>query len=175
MIDEYEKQAEQFLKDTDTTFKAEFVKHDKYFNDDNETRDIYQFTFKRGDREFKGTFGQSLAESCFKVWQKQGIRELNTEGLDKTNLKKFLIEVKARFGTLNGLVVKKDFVFPTAYDVLSSLTKYEVEDFKDFCNEYGYNEDSIKALDTYKAVREEWRNVQRLWTDKEIEALQEIN
>ena len=33
-MSEYNIQAENFLKKTNTTFKAEFVKFDKYFDDD---------------------------------------------------------------------------------------------------------------------------------------------
>jgi len=64
---------------------------------------------------------------------------------------------------------------PTAYDVLASLTKYEVGDFGDFCSAYGYDIDSRKAYKTYKAVLKEWKNVDRLFSSEQIELLQEIN
>ena len=60
MLSEYDKQATDFLKSTNTEFKAEFLKHDIHFEDD-EKRDIYKITLKRGDREFVFNFGQSLA------------------------------------------------------------------------------------------------------------------
>ena len=62
---------------------------------------------------------------------------------------------------------------PTAYDILACLTKYDPYSFEDFCLEYGYNEDSIKAHKTYKAVQKEYNNVTRLFDDV-IEELQEI-
>lgn len=64
---------------------------------------------------------------------------------------------------------------PTAYDVLACLTKYPVYSFEDFCSEYGYDTDSRKAYKTYKAVKREWENVDKLFTSEEIELLQEIN
>ena len=64
---------------------------------------------------------------------------------------------------------------PTSYDVLASVTKYEVGTFDDFCSEYGYDTDSRKALKTYKAVLREWKNIEKLFTAEQIEELQEIN
>lgn len=64
-------------------------------------------------------------------------------------------------------------VEPTMYDILTTLTKYDPETFEDFCSEYGYNTDSIKALNTYKAVQREFNGVNRLFNDI-LEELQEI-
>jgi hypothetical protein len=62
---------------------------------------------------------------------------------------------------------------PTMYDILTCLTKYNPETFEDFCGEYGYNTDSINALNTYKAVKREFNGVNRLFGDI-LEQLQEI-
>ena len=62
---------------------------------------------------------------------------------------------------------------PTMYDILTCLTKYDPETFENFCSEYGYNTDSIKALNTYKAVKREFNGVNRLFGDI-LEELQEI-
>jgi len=51
-MNNYEKQAEDFLKETKTEFKVKFVKHDLYFTDDKETRDIYKITLKKGNNKF---------------------------------------------------------------------------------------------------------------------------
>ena len=64
-------------------------------------------------------------------------------------------------------------VEPTMYDILTCLTKYNPETFENFCGEYGYNTDSIKALETYKAVQREFNGVNRLFSDV-LEQLQEI-
>lgn len=61
----FTKQANDFLKATKTTFKAEFIKNDYYFEGDNSTRDIYKCTFKRGNRQFSVEFGQSIANSDY--------------------------------------------------------------------------------------------------------------
>lgn len=62
---------------------------------------------------------------------------------------------------------------PTMYDILTCLEKYESRDFEDFCSNYGYDTDSIKALKTYKAVDREYKAVNRLFGDV-MEELQEI-
>ena len=62
-MSEYEKQALKFLKDTETTFKAEYQRHDLYFEDDKEERDIYKITLTRGNRSFDFNFGQSIANT----------------------------------------------------------------------------------------------------------------
>ena len=62
---------------------------------------------------------------------------------------------------------------PTMYDILTCLTKHNPETFEDFCNEYGYNTDSINAQKTYKAVKREFNGVNRLFNDI-LEQLQEI-
>jgi|ERR1019366_760342 hypothetical protein len=62
---------------------------------------------------------------------------------------------------------------PTAYDILSVLTKYEPDTFENFCGDYGYDTDSRRAEKTYKAVVKEWEGVSRLFADV-IEQLAEI-
>lgn len=59
---------------------------------------------------------------------------------------------------------------PTMYDVLTCLTKHDPETFKDFCANYGYDI-SKTAVKVYKAVSEEWENIQRLFTEEELELL----
>ena len=133
-MSDYDKQAEKFLTETDTEFKAEFVKNGLHFPDDKEPRDIYNITLTRKNKGINWVFkfGQSIN---------------NSDGETK----------------------------PSAYDVLAGLTSSDPETFKDFCDSFGYDEDSIKAEKTYKAVVKEWENVKNLWSEEEREKLQEIN
>lgn len=125
----YQEQATDFLKATNTTFAASFKTHDYYFSGDKETRDIYNVTLKNGSHRYRFTFGQSISNQ----------------------------------GTA-----------PTAYDVLACIEKYPVYDFADFCANYGYDEDSRSAFKTYKAVKREWENVNKLFTEDQLELLREI-
>lgn len=63
---------------------------------------------------------------------------------------------------------------PTAYDVLSCVTKNDPGTFSDFCSDFGYDTDSRKAEKTYFAVQEEYKNINMLFSDV-MDELQEIN
>ena len=62
---------------------------------------------------------------------------------------------------------------PTMYDVLSCLQKNEIGTFQDFCSDFGYNDDSIRAYKTYKAVLKEYNAVQSKLSDglDEVQAM----
>lgn len=72
-------------------------------------------------------------------------------------------------------IQSKEIKHPSNYDVLACLTKYDPGTFENFCSEFGYDTDSRKAFKTYKAVRREWKNIERLFTPEQIEQLAEIN
>jgi cytochrome c oxidase assembly protein Cox11 len=129
----YQQQATDFLKVTNTTFKATFKINGIYFADDKATRDIYSITLKNTAHKFTFKFGQSY----------------NNSNYGKTP--------------------------PTAYDVLSCLTKYDVGTFDDFCSDFGYDTDSRKAYKVYKAVLREWKNIKILFNSSQIELLQNIS
>jgi hypothetical protein len=64
---------------------------------------------------------------------------------------------------------------PTAYDVITCLTKNDPGDFEEFCREFGYDTDSRKAEKTYKAVVAEWKNVEACFSEEELAEMGEIN
>ena len=175
MKSEYEQQAEAFLKATNTEFKCEFLKHGKHFVDDKETRDIYRITLTRGKRSYTFNFGQSIVDSGFYYTKGRQVIQIDRSQLTNKNL---VLWIKLRdYDFLNnGKSDKIHYpVAPTAYDVLACLTKSDPDTFENFCYEYGYDEDSRKAEKIYNAVLDEWRNVCALFTDEEIEQLQEIS
>jgi hypothetical protein len=131
MKTDYQKQANDFLKKTGTTYKATFIKNDLYFTDDKEPRDIWRITLKRNGKRWSFRFGNSINAS-------------------QTN------------------------EAPTAYDVLATLTKYDVGSFNDFCFDFGYDTDSRKAEKIYKAVVKEFEHVDKMFSDV-INELAEIN
>jgi len=59
-MNEYEKQAEQFLADTETTLNIQYLRTGPYFHDDEESRDIYQFTLSNARGSYSAQFGDSL-------------------------------------------------------------------------------------------------------------------
>jgi hypothetical protein len=181
-VTNYNQLAIDFLESTNTTFSATYLRTGKYFTDDKDERDIYQIELKRGNRKYAFEFGQSIDNSGF--YYTKGKIKIR---LDRKYLAKDYFKGKAL--GLAGTIKMKDNDFmnngksdiihypvaPTAYDVLACLTKYDVGTFENFCSEFGYDTDSIKAEKTYNAVLNEWQNVCALFSDTEIEQLQEIN
>ena len=77
---EYEKQAQDFLASTGTELTVEYEGYRKYFPNDKKKRAVFEFTLRRGETEYKGTFGQSIAArdktpsaydilACLDYWQ----------------------------------------------------------------------------------------------------------
>lgn len=64
----------------------------------------------------------------------------------------------------------------TPYDVLACISSDTScpETFKDFCGEFGYEADSIKALQTFRRCSAFAKRLREFFTQEEIEALQEI-
>lgn len=60
---------------------------------------------------------------------------------------------------------------PTLYDVLSCLQKYDVGSFEDFCGDFGYDKDSRATHKIYKAVLKEWQNMEKMFSEDELELL----
>jgi len=181
-MNEYEQQAKDFCTKTNTTIKVDWLKYDKYFPDDKENRDIYGITLIKGQMSYYFTFGQSINNSGFKLryksgtakgkevhymWEEQAIKESKH---DKKLFEKFCIKTFGSMGNLEIVPPEQ----PTEYDILTGITKNNPETFENFCSEYGYDSDSIKALDTYKKVQDEWYNIERLYSLKEIEMMQEV-
>lgn len=139
---DYQKQAADLLESMGVKFSTRFLKHDTYFDDDKESRDIFRCTFARGVRESKS------------VDERQ----------------KFSI----RFGQSLNNSAGDGGTPPTAYDVVTCLTKNDPGSFQDFCGDFGYDTDSRKAEKTYKLVKKEWAKVSAFFTPDEFEKLQEI-
>jgi hypothetical protein len=63
---------------------------------------------------------------------------------------------------------------PTAYDFLACIQKYPILSFDEFCSDFGYDNDSISAMESYKAVLKEYAKVSSIFNGKELEELQKI-
>ena len=157
---DYQAQGTDFLKKTDVTMDVKFLRYDFHFDGDKAKRDIYEIVFKRGKRSFKFNFGQSINASG--KWFMYGQKNAGISHADKRPIPAFDWDKN------------KSYAIPSAYDVLTCLSKDDPGTFKDFCGNFGYDEDSRTAERTYKAVCDEWQNVKTIWTDSEIEKLQEI-
>lgn len=173
---DYQQQAIDFLHSTNTEFSAKFLKSGKHFDDDKEQRDIYEISLKRGNRSYTFKFGQSINCSgkykALTAYAKSLVGQKSFANEDEMKR----IKVVNRFSLIKSdFSLNKNFAEPTPYDVLACVTKYDPGTFEDFCSEFGYDTDSKRAEKTYKAVCDEWLNICKLFTDAEIEQLQEIN
>ena len=63
---------------------------------------------------------------------------------------------------------KKDILYSFIMDDVTGL------DFEEFCLEFGYDNDSIKALRTFEACKDETENFYRLFNEEEREILREL-
>lgn len=187
MSNDYLKQAKDFLTHTNTIFKCEFLRNDYYFTGDQSKRDIYLITLSRGNRQFSFEFGQSIANSI-KFEDKLSKNRYTSDGKSAgPHTLRYLYPEKfpknkndERFNDFK--IIKG--IEPTEYDVLACLTKYDVGSLEDFISEYGYTENYVKdhngkmvffdVKELYNKVVNEFNNVCMLWSDNEIEILQEI-
>lgn len=170
----YQQQAEDFLKNTNSELTITFDKFDYHFIGDKEKRDIYNVTLKRGNREYAFKFGNSINNSQFKIVARYFNREELKNCLENGKVNKY--KFANNFFTLtldesNKIQYPKA---PDAYDILACLTKYDPDTFENFCSEYGYDEDSRKAEKTYNAVKDEYLHLCMLYSPEEMELLQEI-
>lgn len=162
---EYEIQADQFLARGDIKFTAKFLFHGPHWEGDKDNRNVWELTLTRqGKQSLSVKFGQSIADSF--LWpQHSGMYPL----VRYNNPKKSRNEIYC-----NNNKQPSQHIKPTAYDMLTCLTKYDPGSFENFCGEFGYDTDSRKAERTYNAVREEWYKVKAFFTTEEIAQLSEI-
>jgi len=144
MTSEYIKQAQKFLKDNETRLNINFIKTGKHFKDDKEDRDLYHFILSNKNGIYAAQFGDSIQNTRYRLSGK-------TIADNKPAWKK-----------------------PNAYDILSCLSGYDPEDFENFCAAYGYDDDSISALKVYDKVKAEYAGLRTMFTDEQLEQLNDI-
>ena len=173
-MDEYDKQAADFLTKTGSTFKAEFVEHGLHFPQDKTPRDIYLITLGRNGREFVFNFGQSIKDSGYYIDRDTKHRIL-CDGTRPHGLPRATPEFIQQFCSWGAHPPKRHGAKkPSAYSVLACLQATDPGDFEEFCDNFGYDNDSRTAMTTYKAVRAEFMSLERLYSPDELEALGEI-
>jgi hypothetical protein len=170
---EYDLQAEKFLELTGLRIEKHYLYHGPYFEDDKDNRAVFEIVFIRAGRApwtFK--FGNSVSESwsLYRDFKKLSAR-------DPLWQSKLVVGwLKANGGQDGfGLRLSTCTASPSDYSILACITKYDPGTFADFCADYGYEVDSRKAEKVYFSVQDEWSNVRQLFTNEELEKLQEIN
>lgn len=153
-MDEYIKQATEFLQKTHAEMKIEYVglAVNKEWKE-KEKRCLYEITLI-----------SPRDSMVFDFWDSIRNTEIRTMPFDAYN-------VQAN----KELAAKKKAAVPSVYDVLACLQKYDPGTFEDFCSDYGYDEDSRTAERIYFAVQKEYTQLARLFTPEQMEELAEIN
>ena len=171
-MSQYDEQAAEFLRKTDAIIKVVFNRQGIHFDGDKYERDIYDVTISRNNRSFTFAFGQSLNNSG-RFWKygdyRRGVAQGREWPKNSGSYQPPTGEIGMREWDKN-----KNFSAPDNYSILSALTKNDPGSFEDFCPEFGYDTDSRSAEKIYKAVKDEYSNLCRLFSDAEIELMQEI-
>ena len=107
----------------------------------------------------------AAAKNLFFTWETPVYGEMWGDGQNRYIFKCQLNRDRKQYTFNFGQSVAAGSNPPSIYDILACLTKYDPEDFENFCTNYGYDTDSRKAYKTYKAVVREWQAVNRLFGD----------
>jgi hypothetical protein len=175
---EYDKQADAFLQKTGAKIEARFKTLGQHFGGDDKKRDVYEIRISRGSRAWAFEYGDSIQNTEARLERTLGKGNASFFLADRSDVFDpygFKVKkLKAATTALEAWDVAGKDGRPSAYDVLACLTKSEPADnVDDFAADFGYMKPS-EALRVFKAVKKEWQEVQKLFTDEEIELMQEI-
>lgn len=153
-MDEYIKQATDFLQKTYSKMKIEYVglAVNKEWKE-KEKRCLYEITLT-----------SPRGSMTFDFWDSIRNTRIKTMPFDAYNVQ-----------ASKELAAKKKAAVPSVYDVLACLQKCDPGTFENFCSDYGYDEDSRTAIRVYLAVQNEYTQLTRLFTPEQMEELAEIN
>jgi hypothetical protein len=128
-----------------------FISLDKYFPEDKEERYVIKVYIHNHSIMIDFKFGMSIYD---------------TEILNKTNFEDMRETVK-------NIRLKKDIYENILYSILCccKMDYYTPDNFKEFCAELGYNEDSIKDKAMFEKCIEQSKKLHLIFNDENIEYL----
>lgn len=158
-MSEYEAQAINFLKECNATLTVAFshVGKNELWGDE-DLREIYHFTITTP----RGSYTSLFYDSVYNYQQK-----IKAEKVLKEHA--WFIDIE---NNSQAVIAKKHT--PNAYDILSCLDGYMPSTFEDFCSEFGYDTDSIRALKTYIECQKQYDGLRKIFTSEQLEKLNEI-
>lgn len=168
---EYEKQAEDFLKECNAVMDIKFDGLEKP-NWDDKKHAAYDCTIttphgKMDVRFYDSSINTEFLTMSVSDYLKKYHKLVDVNPFD-IRYRKAATELKR----------KKQEAIPTSYDILACLNKYDVGTMDDFMSEFGYEikcvEDMTDFINTYNAVVKEYQDICRCFTDEQIEKLREI-
>ena len=166
-MNEYLKQANEFLAKANATINIEFsgLAVNRQWKE-KEKRCFYDVTITTPNGSMNFDFWDSIHNT--KIQQMTLEQWARKHHLD---IYYYWDKVQAQ----RELKAAKEEAKPTAYSVLACLTKYDPGTFEDFCSDYGYDEDSRTAEQIYFAVCKEYRQLAKIFTPEQMKELQDIN
>jgi len=122
-------------------------------------------------KEIKVYIGEPRFMSYFEDDKEKNInRNVYTVTIKRNGLR-----ISFKFG--DSIINTQEGKQPELYDILACLqSDYFIPDnFKDFCSEFGYNEDSIKTKKLYKKCISQSQKLKAIFKDNEIEVMPRWN
>lgn len=183
-MNEYEKQANNFLHATGTKLTVELA--------ENQTapiwaeRDYYGKQYNVTLENPKGRYVFPFWDSVYNRETFEAIELLNSSRSFQPNTNqeyKAIDLLKERLkipksATISFIRQKyeelKEQLNPTAYTILACLSLTYEDSFEDWADSFGYSTDSIRARESYNACIEQDRQLRRLFTSEQLERLEEI-
>jgi hypothetical protein len=173
VLSEYDVQAAGFVKLTGIEINRVYTGHRKHFDTDKDKRSCWHITVVRGDKSFSYNFGQSTMES-YEVRDHGASRwhAMKQNDIMRADVKHAMRAIAGHCGDL----VRECQTPPSNYSLLSCMASdsYETETFEYWCDNFGYDTDSRKALDTYLKCEKISADICRLFTSDELDQLREI-
>jgi len=173
-INEYDQQAIDFLESTGTKLDIVYLYTGKYFHNDEQERDIYQFTLTNDKGSYSAKFGDSLNNTKYNHFVTSKKTCVYKEDRDFCKANNIFVRT-------NGYISPKSRKrrMPSAYDILACLDTYCPDTFEDFCSEYGYSDQPISEHDNvmriYMAVKDQAKGLKAIFDDDQLEQLADIN
>jgi len=166
MASDMTKQVEEFCEKHGVHIYATLLRHGRHFPDDKEERDVYLIVIKRDNsiHTWEFEFGQSLVNSGQKLATNIR-RRLNNSCFPTHSDREYLCR---ELGVSpDRLTPKGDVrpVAPTAYDILACIEKGGPKSFDEFCANFGYDDDSIRAHATWEKWLTEALECERMFGD----------
>ena len=172
-MNEYVKQAKDFLKSCNATMEIKYV-GDETPNWDDRPHRTYDCTIKTPRGEMFVHFHDSRYNTelhMFKTVQEYAQKRRRIYDLQPYTT--FYNKIAKEFKE------KKAEAVPTEYDILACIQKYDIGSMDDFFAEFGFEikctQDMTNFINTYNAVVKEYNDVRRCFTEEQIEQLCEIN
>ena len=178
-MNEYEKQAIDFLKETGTAFEIIYQYTGPHFSGETDHRDVYRFTLKNSKGEYSSTFGDSIRNTERReLATRKPLRNTDIYGATRTKaLRAGLLDKDGRLST-SALLKARNYK-PSAYDILSCLEKYCPDTFEEFCDDYGYNDlpltEYSRIMQIFQNCKDQERALKKLFTPEQMEKLADIN